>query len=108
MLASFLRVFPVMTHSAKRLPVAYHIGKFRVFVDRLFMVRYSCPHRQPIGIQTAISPALFAQTPGFFQHLFTPYKMALFLVMVEVWHTMHQKSDLGRPLQQWILIIVSV
>lgn len=81
MLASFLRVFPVVTHSAKRLPVAYRIGKFRVFVDGLFMMCDGRPHRQPIGIQTAISPALFAQTPGFFQHLFTPYKMALFLVV---------------------------
>ena len=81
MLASFLRVFPVVTHGAQRLPVAYRIGKFRVFVDGLFMMRDRCTHRQPIGIQTAISPALFAQTPGFFQHLFTPYKMALFLVV---------------------------
>lgn len=81
MLSSFLRVFPVVAHGAKRLPVAYRIGKFRVFVDRLFMMRDGCPHRKPIGIQTAISPAFFAQTPGFFQHLFTPHKMALFLVV---------------------------
>ena len=82
MLASFLRVFSVVAHGAQRLPVAYRIGKFRVFVDGLFMMRDSCPHWQPIGIQPTISAALFAQTPGFFQHLFTPYKMALFLVMV--------------------------
>lgn len=81
MLASFLRVFPVVTHSAKRLPVAYRIGKFRVFVDGLFMMCDGRPHRQPIGVQTSISPALFTQTPGLFQHLFTPYKMALFLVV---------------------------
>lgn len=81
MLASLLRVFPVVTHSAERLPVAYRIGKFRVFVDGLFMMRDSCLHWQPIGIQPTISAALFAQTPGFFQHLFTPYKMALFLVV---------------------------
>lgn len=81
MLASFLRVFPVVAHGAKRLPVAYRIGKFRVFVDGLFMMCNGRPHRQPIGIQTAISPAFFAQTPGFFQNLSTPYKMALFLVV---------------------------
>lgn len=81
MLASLLWVFSVVAHGAKRLPVAYRIGKFRVFVDGLFMMRDGGPHWQPIGIQTAISPALFAQTPGFFQHLFTPYKMALFLVV---------------------------
>ena len=81
MLASLLWVFSVVTHGAQRLPVAYHIGKFRVFVDGLFMMRNSGPHWQPIGIQASISPALFAQTPGFFQHLFTPYKMALFLVV---------------------------
>ena len=81
MLASFFRVFSVVAHGAQRLPVASRIGKFRVFVDGLFMMRDSCPHWQPIGIQTAISPALFTQTPGFFQHLFMPYKMAFFLVV---------------------------